>query len=93
MTAEHRDSRGRALTDYPRPSVAVDTAVLTYHPDDGLLVLQVRRATGAGWALPGTWPRCLHGRTVESVVTSVPCAQAHWRLPSYATCDADDACN
>ena len=66
MTAEHRDSRGRALTDYPRPSVAVDTAVLTYHPDDGLLVLQVRRATGAGWALPGTF---LHpGETLARAV-------------------------
>lgn len=27
----YRDSSGRALTDYPRPSVAVDTAVLTVH--------------------------------------------------------------
>lgn len=55
MAAEHRDSRGKALTDYPRPSVAVDTAVLTYEPDGDLLVLEVRRATGAGWALPGTF--------------------------------------
>ncbi|MEX7470089.1 NUDIX domain-containing protein [Mycobacterium adipatum] len=48
-------SSGRALTDYPRPSVAVDTAVLTPDPDLGLAVLQVRRAGGRGWALPGTF--------------------------------------
>jgi ADP-ribose pyrophosphatase YjhB (NUDIX family) len=52
-------SGGRALTDYPRPSVAVDTAVLTPDPDLGLAVLQVRRAQGRGWALPGTF---LHER-------------------------------
>lgn len=66
MTAEYRDSRGKALTDYPRPSVAVDTAVLTYHPEDGILVLQVRRDTGVGWALPGTF---LHrGETLARAV-------------------------
>lgn len=48
-------SSGRALTDYPRPSVAVDTAVLTPDPELGLAVLQVRRAQGRGWALPGTF--------------------------------------
>jgi 8-oxo-dGTP diphosphatase len=51
----YRDSGGRALSDYPRPSVAVDTAVLTVEPERGLLVLEVRRATGTGWALPGTF--------------------------------------
>jgi 8-oxo-dGTP diphosphatase len=50
-------SGDRALTDYPRPSVAVDTAVLTYRPAVGLLVLQVRRDPGPGWALPGTFLR------------------------------------
>jgi 8-oxo-dGTP diphosphatase len=45
----------RPLTDYPRPSVAVDTALLTLDPDRGLVVLQVRRNTGRGWALPGTF--------------------------------------
>lgn len=54
-----RDSAGKTLTDYPRPSVAVDTAVLTV-PDGAttLHVLLVKRAgsydTGA-WALPGTF--------------------------------------
>lgn len=48
---------GYALTDNPCPSVAVDTAVLTYRPAAGLLVLQVRREPGPGWALPGTFLR------------------------------------
>lgn len=53
----HRDTSGRSLTDYPRPSVAVDAAVLTVDPDLGLVVLQVRRTKGRGWALPGTFLR------------------------------------
>lgn len=61
------NSSGRALADYPRPSVAVDTAVLTPDPDLGLAVLQVRRAKGRGWALPGTF---LHeGETLADAVT------------------------
>jgi 8-oxo-dGTP diphosphatase len=52
---EHRVVSGRKLTDYPRPSVAVDTAVLTLDPEHGLVVLEVRRPTGRGWALPGTF--------------------------------------
>ncbi len=51
----YRDSSGRRLTDYPRPSVAVDTAVLTLDPKQGLAVLEVRRPAGNGWALPGTF--------------------------------------
>jgi ADP-ribose pyrophosphatase YjhB (NUDIX family) len=51
----YRDSSGRSLSDYPRPSVAVDTAVLTLDPKLGLVVLEVRRVTGTGWALPGTF--------------------------------------
>lgn len=54
-----RDSQGRALDDFKRPSVAVDTAVLSLDPDLGLVVLEVRRPTGRGWALPGTF---LHER-------------------------------
>ena len=50
-----RDSTGRSLADYPRPSVAVDTALLTLDPELGLVVLQVRRNDKAGWALPGTF--------------------------------------
>ncbi|GAY14457.1 NUDIX domain-containing protein [Mycobacterium sp. shizuoka-1] len=38
------------------PHVAVDTALLTLDPaDPELLVLQVRRSDGPGWALPGTF--------------------------------------
>lgn len=51
----YRDSSGRTLADYPRPSVAVDTALLTLDPGLDLAVLQVRRPNGAGWALPGTF--------------------------------------
>ena len=50
-----RDGSGRTLADYPRPSVAVDTALLTLDPALGLVVLEVRRPTGRGWALPGTF--------------------------------------
>src|SRR5690554_4414761 len=49
----YRDSHGRTLTDYPRPSVAVDTAVLTVPPHAPLSVLLVR--TDGGWRLPGTF--------------------------------------
>lgn len=49
----YRDSHGRSLTDYPRPSVAVDTGVLTVPPDAPLSVLLVR--TEGRWRLPGTF--------------------------------------
>lgn len=53
----------RPLTDYPRPSVAVDTAVLTVpldergRPSGGLHVLLVRRIVDQreAWLLPGTF--------------------------------------
>jgi 8-oxo-dGTP diphosphatase len=62
----YRDGSGRTLADYPRPSVAVDTAVLTLDRDLGLVVLQVRRSAGTGWALPGTF---LHeGETLAGAV-------------------------
>src|SRR5215212_10350500 len=54
----YRDSAGKTLEEYPRPSVAVDTAVLTVAPDRTLSVLLVRR-NGAdhrdAWGLPGTF--------------------------------------
>ena len=62
----YRDSSGRSLSDYPRPSVAVDTAVLTLDPKLGLVVLEVRRVTGTGWALPGTFLR--EGETLAEAV-------------------------
>jgi len=54
----YTDSSGKTLEDYPRPSVAVDTAVLTVDPERALAVLLVRRADDLGrdaWALPGTF--------------------------------------
>lgn len=63
---EYRDRSGKSLTDYPRPSVAVDTAVLTLDDRLGLAVLEVRRDTGRDWALPGTF---LHmGETLADAV-------------------------
>lgn len=47
------DAAGKTLLDYPRPSVAVDTALLTVH-DGGMKVLLVGAPSG-GWALPGTF--------------------------------------
>jgi 8-oxo-dGTP diphosphatase len=53
--AAYRDSAGKSLVDYPRPSVAVDTALLTLGSAGVLEVLQVRRPDGRGWRLPGTF--------------------------------------
>jgi ADP-ribose pyrophosphatase YjhB (NUDIX family) len=67
----YRDSSGRRLTDYPRPSVAVDTALLTLASGaDSLSVLQVRRGGSRGWALPGTF---LHEneRLIDAVLRSL----------------------
>lgn len=50
-----RDSSGRALADYPHPSVAVDVALLSV-VDERLVVLLHRREE-ARWALPGTFVR------------------------------------
>ncbi|WP_197029087.1 NUDIX domain-containing protein [Blastococcus sp. URHD0036] len=53
------DAQGRPLTAYPRPSVAVDTAVLAVRPTDGqLTVLLIRRESrhlDQSEALPGTF--------------------------------------
>ena len=51
----HVDTSGNSLEDYPRPSVAVDTAVLALDPDLGLVVLEVLRPDGEHWVLPGTF--------------------------------------
>lgn len=54
-----RDSQGRRLVDYPRPSLAVDVALMTVTPHTGqLAALLVRRdepLDGRRWALPGTF--------------------------------------
>ena len=59
-----RDSSGRALADYARPSLAVDVALLTVRSDEEgdrqLCVLLHRRAGGPSdgdWALPGSFVR------------------------------------
>ena len=73
----YQDTSGRKLTDYPRPSVAVDTAVLTLDPEQGLLVLEVRRPAGTGWALPGTF---IHeGETLDEAVDRSLRVKAHVR--------------
>src|SRR5690554_750466 len=67
----HIDSHGKSLEDYPRPSVAVDTAVLTVPDGDGLSVLLTRtnasvRSGVPEWRLPGTF---LHqGETLSDAV-------------------------
>lgn len=68
-----RDSSGKTLQDYPRPSVAVDTAVLTVGPPGTLDVLLVRRNSSGRrevWSLPGTF---LHEgeRLADAVVRSL----------------------
>ena len=70
------DVDGRALADFPRPSVAVDTALMTVIPatHDTLArlgVLLVRRppqsvGAAAGWALPG--PFLHEGETLAEAV-------------------------
>ena len=67
----YRDGSGRRLVDYPRPSVAVDTALLTLEPGaEALSVLQVKRDHERGWALPGTF---LHEgeRLLDAVLRSL----------------------
>jgi 8-oxo-dGTP diphosphatase len=61
--AQYRDSRGKLLSDYPQPSVAVDTAVLTVH-DGSLHVVLVQNDTG--WRLPGTFVH--QGETLAQAV-------------------------
>lgn len=55
MTNEYRDADGKRLTDYPRPSVAVDTAVLTVPAGGPLSVVQVLDTVDGDWRLPGTF--------------------------------------
>ncbi|WP_308159084.1 NUDIX domain-containing protein [Curtobacterium sp. ISL-83] len=55
MTDEYRDASGKRLADYPRPSVAVDAAVLTVPAGGPLSVVQVRDPAEGDWRLPGTF--------------------------------------
>ena len=61
--APYRDSHGKLLSEYPQPSVAVDTAVLTVH-DGALHVVLVQNDTG--WRLPGTFVH--EGETLAQAV-------------------------
>lgn len=90
----HRDTSGKSLEDYRRPSVAVDTALLTVDPTQGLSVLQVHRPRGPGWALPGTF---LHeGETLADAVkrSLADKANIHGLLPRqlhvFDALDRDD---
>jgi 8-oxo-dGTP diphosphatase len=73
MSMVYRDSHGRTLDDYPRPSVAVDTAVLTVPPGGELSVIVITAGLGATDdaesaldRLPGTF---LHpGETLAAAV-------------------------
>jgi 8-oxo-dGTP diphosphatase len=55
----HRDSSDNELTSYPRPSLAVDTAVLIVGEGPGKLDVLLHRRLGKHhgneWALPGTF--------------------------------------
>lgn len=55
MVTTYRDSHGKALTDYPRPSVAVDTAVLTVADGSLCVVLVEDGRDHAISRLPGTF--------------------------------------
>jgi len=70
MTTPYRDSAGLTLEDYPRPSVAVDTAVLTIADGrlSALLTLtnDAVRDASEEWRLPGSF---LHeGETLAHAV-------------------------
>ncbi|WP_445166979.1 NUDIX hydrolase [Mycolicibacterium sp. Dal123E01] len=54
------------LHGYPRPTVAVDTALLTWDADRGLLVVEMARDDTRTWALPGTFLR--KGETLADAV-------------------------
>ncbi|ULN42478.1 NUDIX domain-containing protein [Mycolicibacterium crocinum] len=54
------------LHNYPRPTLAVDTALLTWDPDLGLLVAEMARDDVGKWALPGAFVR--KGETLADAV-------------------------
>ncbi|WP_167043485.1 NUDIX domain-containing protein [Salinibacterium sp. ZJ454] len=63
----YQDSHEKTLTDYPRPSVAVDTAVLTVH--DGVLavaLIDAGKPHAAKRRLPGTFVH--EGETLADAV-------------------------
>jgi len=61
-----RGSDKKPSRDYPRPIVAVDTALLTTFPKRGLVVVQMWRDDIGKWALPGVFVR--QGETLAQAV-------------------------
>lgn len=56
----------RIVHNFPRPTVAVDTAILTWEPDRGLLVVEMWREDVVKWSLPGAFLR--KGETLAQTV-------------------------
>jgi len=73
----------RSFKDYPRPSLAVDPAVMTVH-DGKLWTLLWRRQYPPDkglWALPGVFVD--EGEKLEAAVTRALCEKAHVRVVSH----------
>ncbi len=66
MVGRPSATAGAKLHDFPRPTVAVDTALLTWDPDRGLLVVEMARDDIGKWALPGAFLR--QGETLADAV-------------------------
>lgn len=74
MSNPYRDSSGRTLEDYPRPSMAVDTAVLTVAEGRLRVLLTLTNDAVRGgaqeWRLPGTFLH-EHETLAEAVLRSL----------------------
>lgn len=64
--SDKKPSDEKTPHDYPRPIVAVDTALLTIWPNRGLVVVQMWREDIGKWALPGVFVR--RGETLAQAV-------------------------
>lgn len=79
QAAEWRDGQGRRLVDYPRPSVAVDVAVLTVAPLDGLGATETGLPPRRGRSDPERWALAVvvHERELDGDVGG----PGRWSLP------------